>query len=197
VSDILTADGRYLLPNACNGNKGEHRISKLQWPNSICPTNWSAWNRLLQHIGTGDRLSTLLGQWLMEPHQQWSWFFAPATSSLFRKDLESSQWFSYTVRPTISITRWSVMRFGDPVPCKPPDMILHPTTIKDCHNAILSSHSVHPFPVHHVPTSTSLCQQTEISPVFENTPIAYQHIIGHRPSTTAECDQIAECDYNS
>jgi hypothetical protein len=82
VSDISTADGCYLLPSACNGNKEEHRISKLQWPNSVRPTNWSAWNRLLQHIGTGDRLSTPLGQWLVDPHQQWSWFFAPAIGSL-------------------------------------------------------------------------------------------------------------------
>jgi len=192
VSDISTADGCHLLPSACNGNRDDHRISKLQWPNSVRPTNWSAWNKLLQHIGTGDRLSTPLGQWLADPHQQWSWFFNPATGSLFRKDLESSQWFSYTLHPTTSVTRWSVTRFGDPVLCKPPVMILHPTTVKVHHNVILSSHSFHTFPVHNVPISTSLWQQKEISLVFENTPIAYQHIIGHRPPTTVECDQITE-----
>jgi hypothetical protein len=111
---------------------------------------------------------------------------------LFRKDLESSQWFSYTVRPTTSVTCQSLMRFGDPVPCEPPVMTLHPTTVKVHQNVILSSHSFHPFPVHNVPISTSLWQQKEISPAFENTPVAYQHIIGHWPPTTVECDQIVE-----
>jgi hypothetical protein len=77
LSDITTADGKYLLPNIIRGYRTDDRPSTLNWPNTCRPTSWAAWKLYLQHIGSGVKLKRQLGAWIHLPHQQWLWFYEP------------------------------------------------------------------------------------------------------------------------
>jgi len=45
LSDIVAANGQYILPGALDGIQSKTRISHLQWPVQARPTpgNWSKW----------------------------------------------------------------------------------------------------------------------------------------------------------
>jgi hypothetical protein len=58
ISDITTANGRYILPHIVKGQQSEDRISKLHWPKTCRPTHWVAWKRFLQYISSGIILYT-------------------------------------------------------------------------------------------------------------------------------------------
>jgi hypothetical protein len=73
ISDISTADGKYVLPNILLGHRTEDRASTLKWPTTSRPTQWAAWKLLLQHIGSGAKLEKQLRPWKNNPHQEWTW----------------------------------------------------------------------------------------------------------------------------
>jgi len=52
ISDILMANGRYILKDALDGHQIQERRSTLNWLCSIRPHNWSSWKRLLLHLSS-------------------------------------------------------------------------------------------------------------------------------------------------
>jgi hypothetical protein len=85
LSDIIAADGRYILSQVIQGYQPQYRNSSLHWPQYPRPKNWSTWHLLLQHLGTGRFLNTPLGRWTNSSRQTWEWFYYVPTNALYHK----------------------------------------------------------------------------------------------------------------
>ena len=72
LSDLVTLDGRRVLPNILQGQS--FRTSTLKWPKQTIPSHWwSTWNQyvttyILPHVATHP-----LGAWTSPTHQRWGW----------------------------------------------------------------------------------------------------------------------------
>lgn len=85
LTDITSADGRYIIPHYKDGIQSQDRKSELRWPTQQRPGKkaWILWKQALQHIETNDTLLQPLGRWLTSPHQKWNWYLDPLTSILY------------------------------------------------------------------------------------------------------------------
>jgi hypothetical protein len=95
VSDISTADGKYILPHIYKGKRSTDRISSLHWPATRRPVTWAAWKLFLQHISLGPKLENALGKSIATPHQMWTWFHDPITDVVYHR-MANDIWTQYT-----------------------------------------------------------------------------------------------------
>jgi len=88
LSDILSADGSYILPKIKQGKPLQTWQGKLQWPTQGKPTckAWEIWRCHLQHLETRDRLLQPLGAWVASPHQTWTQFQDPNSRCVYLVD---------------------------------------------------------------------------------------------------------------
>jgi hypothetical protein len=71
ISDITTADGKFILSSVQKGQRPKDRPSNLYWPRQEKPPAqaWNLWNTALSHISTRHKLHQSLGSWLKVLHQ--------------------------------------------------------------------------------------------------------------------------------
>ncbi len=100
LSDITTADGRYLEDFVFNPG-GRDRSSLFKFPREV-PTrgDWNQWLDFWHSFTTtGDKLKVPLGNWINPTHRIWKWYY--------RADSNNLQWVEgktmfYLSRPLAS-----------------------------------------------------------------------------------------------
>lgn len=85
LSDIATANGIYILPEAKLGRFLLDRTSSLNWPEQQQPSrsDWNLWNQELSYRETRGKLTKALGQWVTPAHQTWRSFLNQTTNRLY------------------------------------------------------------------------------------------------------------------
>jgi hypothetical protein len=85
LSDITSADGKYILPTALKGERTQEQTSTLHWPRQDSPTelSWDLWRLALSHISTHSKLLRPLGPWTGNPHQTWTWYIDSDTKVVY------------------------------------------------------------------------------------------------------------------
>ncbi|CAJ1970459.1 unnamed protein product [Cylindrotheca closterium] len=90
VSDIVTADGRFIRRSAWNGLRDECCRSPYQWPRTVRPArqHWDLWQTtlsqaLLASNGPHHPLQQPLGPW-SDPLEDWNWLLSPTTGLFHR-----------------------------------------------------------------------------------------------------------------
>ncbi|CAJ1934091.1 unnamed protein product [Cylindrotheca closterium] len=93
VSDIVTADGRFIRRSAWKGLRDECCRLPYQWPRTVCPTrqHWDLWQTtlsraLLASNGPHHPLQQPLGPWT-DRLEDWNWLLSP-TTGLFHRQIQ-------------------------------------------------------------------------------------------------------------
>jgi len=92
VSDICSADGKYILPEINAGNPIMHRHSNLAWPiqDRPQPADWRIWRHHLAYLEDKGQLITPLGRWTAKSHQQWHSYYNSEMKILYVKDADGN-----------------------------------------------------------------------------------------------------------
>jgi hypothetical protein len=85
LSNITSADGTYIIPEAKAGLPIQFRTSFLQWPVQGRPNtqSWALWRRELSYLEERGKLSKPLGRHISSYHQTWESHFDPSTQPHF------------------------------------------------------------------------------------------------------------------
>ncbi len=78
LSDLVTADGRYLKSFIFDPGPFKRR-SNYHFPQE-CPSqkHWETWfNFWHSYVLTGDKLEVPLGNWINPTHRKWLWYTSP------------------------------------------------------------------------------------------------------------------------
>lgn len=104
LSDITTADGRYLEDGVFNLD-GRGRSSLFKFPREV-PTreDWGRWfNFWHSFTATGNKLNVPLGNWVNSTHHIWKWYYRAETDDLLR--VEGMTVFHYSPAAGLQFTR--------------------------------------------------------------------------------------------
>jgi hypothetical protein len=73
LSDIVSADGRIIIPDSKEGIRTVDRVSTLNWPIQDRPSKqaWRLWEQALWNFENRGRLMLPLKQWVGDTHQRW------------------------------------------------------------------------------------------------------------------------------
>ena len=122
LSEIVTADGRYVTTEAWNGTRLAPRRTQLQWPRTSRPaiSHWDKWRYWIQKTlllpGAPTRLLRQpLGLWQDDIHD-WDWVFSKSQNCLFFRDghgWTSSEPSSSTLRSSSRTYRFPKPRLWD------------------------------------------------------------------------------------
>jgi hypothetical protein len=116
VSDICSADGKYILPEIKAGNPIMHRHSNLAWPiqDRPQPADWRIWRHHLAYLEDKGQLITPLGRWTAKSHQQWHSYYNSEMKILYVKDADgNTNIFHPVIRPNARITRAAIRPIYD------------------------------------------------------------------------------------
>ncbi len=88
LSDIASANGKYILPEVKSNDPPAHRTSNLQWPFQANPSamNWAVWQYQLAFLESNGQLIKPLRQWNSNSHQQWHYKVDPSSNIVFFDD---------------------------------------------------------------------------------------------------------------
>jgi len=88
LSDIVSTNGKYILPQIKSNDLPTHRTSNLQWPFQANPsaTDWAVWQYQLAFLESNGQLIKPLGQWNSNLHQQWHYKIDPSSNIVFFDD---------------------------------------------------------------------------------------------------------------
>lgn len=86
LADIVSADGRRILPEAKVGLGVPNCTSNLEWPKQGKPgkVSWQQWSHHLSFLETVGKLTTPLGKWVKTHHQQWQLWAEPSSTVTYR-----------------------------------------------------------------------------------------------------------------
>jgi hypothetical protein len=183
LSDIATANGKYLLPNILKGQCTTDRTSTLNWPSMSRPTLWAAWKLYLNHVSSGTRLNSPLGPWITYPHQKWIWFYEPVEDIVYHQ-LNLHTWQKYTNITPTTVTWHRTHLYGNPSTSLPPtEAHCLPTTIIPAGDYISAHHSSFPFVTSSSRKETNSWEPNIISAPFHDTPHFFQRLLGAHPPT--------------
>mmetsp|Transcript_21350 Transcript_21350/g.30549 ORF Transcript_21350/g.30549 Transcript_21350/m.30549 type:complete len:1538 (+) Transcript_21350:1841-6454(+) len=112
ISDVATADGKYIDEKYRQRIKNPERVSTWKWPAQGIPDRqaWRLWDKALGYIEQDNKLRVPLGKWLRRPHQTWEWQFHPPTGIVRRKT--KGQPTSYYRAGATGITRRTSQMFS-------------------------------------------------------------------------------------
>jgi hypothetical protein len=103
LGDICNADGKHISANSYQGKPNLQR--KAGWPRRppSLPTHfWNTWRKALSKLclpnSTNRRLTLPIGTWTTSAKDQWTWFFSPSESRLFKKQGISYQIYTKSTR---------------------------------------------------------------------------------------------------
>jgi len=104
LSDIASADGRYIVPEVKAGSTVRFRESTLTWPTQgrPGPASWRLWRQSLSYLEERGRLITPLGPWISQPHQQWNTCMDQRTNTLVIRKGDATEWYP----PRAPASRW-------------------------------------------------------------------------------------------
>jgi hypothetical protein len=85
LSDISSADGKYILPEAKSGTPIPYRVSNLDWPVQGCPLpeDWKTWRFSLANLEEKGWSITPLGNWIAPTHQEWESLQCPQSETVY------------------------------------------------------------------------------------------------------------------
>lgn len=143
LSDIATADGRRLRPDALSGHRPAIPIRSHQsWPRQERPSDrvWTEWSKALRRCfsidGTSPRLRNPLLEWITVDTGKWPNLYDHATSTLYRRQPDGTfQQFSglpsrtRTLSPRCSLYGTRCLR-EIPATSIPADVNYHPTGLQ-------------------------------------------------------------------
>ena len=103
VSDIVTADGKYLEDFAISRTHSrEHASTYTFCKESPMQEDWATWTRFWkQHTVGNFELSTTLGEWINPTHRVWEWYYDEEGSSLQQRTSSGTCFYV----PTAGYTR--------------------------------------------------------------------------------------------
>jgi len=103
LSDIVAANGHFILQHAKDGVKDNTRVSRLRWPNQGKPTanDWATWRSTLSALESYGHLKSPLGKWVNVPHQEWVQFMDGQSGLVYMIQAGSVQCY----RPLLLNTR--------------------------------------------------------------------------------------------
>ncbi len=136
LSDIVSANGLYILPEIKAGKTLADRQSNWDWPTQGRPTTvaWSLWNDQLSSLEHKGKLKIPLGRWINWTHQQWTTCLDPQTRTLFicdsrkvRKDLPT--YTNRQIQTRSTITPWDDISTMILTQEEPPETVV-PATIE-------------------------------------------------------------------
>lgn len=191
LSDIATADGRFILPSIFQGSRAAHRTSSLHWPRQTAPpaSAWNIWRLALGYIATNRKLNTKLGSWITFPHQKWEWFTDMSSETVYLQ--KNNTWTAYQpVASPLESTRTTrqTKLWYNKTSCQQSDPVvlsIVPTTVyidKRDPNFFHTDHSPNPIPVTTPRTpNTTVWVLPPHDHAFVDTPEFYQRIIGLEP----------------
>ena len=117
ISDIVSGEGKHVTLKYLHGIKDSFRRSRWVWPLQLRPTGreWKVWQKAVQLIVTsrvsgGRRLSSPIGAWTQPSHQQFSWFYSPSVSAVFRKCGNSWRRYDKSDRSRTTLDRVHFLR---------------------------------------------------------------------------------------
>ena len=91
VSDIVSADGRFLLDSAWNGKRSFHTREQYIWPRTKSPSlqHWERWRRVLTETllvssSPPFQLREPLGRWTDDP-DRWIWAYSPSKKVCYQR----------------------------------------------------------------------------------------------------------------
>ncbi len=87
LSDVVTADGRYLKSFVFDPGPFKRR-SNYRFPQE-CPSqkDWETWFEFWHsYVLTGDKLEVPLGVWINPTHRKWLWYTTPTDEKLRIED---------------------------------------------------------------------------------------------------------------
>jgi hypothetical protein len=117
LSDITSADGTYILPEAKQGGHIPYRTSRLDWPlqGRPLPADWRLWRNSLAYLENKGKLAQPLGDWISSSHQHWTLTYDLRQAKLYRRDLSTGRWYiiPQAVRPARRLTRSSMRLIYD------------------------------------------------------------------------------------
>ena len=113
VSDIMTADGKAILPAIKTGQLLDDRPSNLLWPTQgrPSPQEWNIWKQHLAHMENKGKLVQPLGKWIASTHQRWRYLSDLTTDIVYdisstpalqfhpilaERPLRSGYWFDFS-----------------------------------------------------------------------------------------------------
>ena len=127
LSDITTADERYILGWALDGCPDPHRPVYHAWPTQGDPgwQAWTEWRRTLSTCFCSGQLTHgllhSLGQWITKAPFDWQWWYSLSEERIYR--CLDGEWHYYLVRRTGRQTRLQRFIYGGPVDAK--DVAIH------------------------------------------------------------------------
>ncbi len=94
LADLVSADGRTMIPETVNGYRLVDRRSTLKWPvqQRPSPQAWKLWSSALHYLHRGGKLLLPVGGWVSPSHQSWSWYMDQSRSVLFHNPM-GIEWF--------------------------------------------------------------------------------------------------------
>jgi hypothetical protein len=118
LSDITTADGRYLEDFVFRPG-GRARSSSFKFPREVpSRDDWDRWfDFWYSFTTTGDKLEVPLGNWINHTHRIWKWYYRAATDNL--QWVEGATLFHYRLAAGLRLTRSTrtyIMSHEEPLP---------------------------------------------------------------------------------
>ena len=129
LSDITSADGKYLRKSAMNGTRDTYSYSQIQWLlwGKPAPKSWTAWRRILRLVftdGSSLQLVHPLSSWFHNQLSDWKWYLSADGNRLLQR--KKDHWVQHRKRS--GITR-STMFHSIGIPIQAPNIVpLQPTT---------------------------------------------------------------------
>jgi hypothetical protein len=194
LSDIVSANGEFIIPCIVEGYRDESRGTDLLWPNIPRPpiSFWRHWHQFLQHFVTGHRLTQPLGQWFDDPMNSWHRFL-DSKNTLWHTNPSDGNWTEYATVPPINHprTRQTTKVYTAFATSTAPSLPLLPATITTQLNGTVSA-SPSSYPLHKAtpPCPPDLWRHSTTPPALEDTPPCFQHLIS-TPPTADQCQEIA------
>jgi len=194
LSDIVSANGEYIVPFILDGHRDECRGTDLLWPSIPCPpaSFWRHWNQFLQHLTNGRRLIQPLGPWLNTPMNSWHWY-TDSMDTLWHSDPITGTWTAYKTvlqvnRPRTRHTANVYTAFSTDTSPSPP---LFPVTVStNPDGTITAAPGIFQIDTAEPSHSANLWRHAIIPSALADTPPFFQHLISSPPSDD-QCQEIA------
>lgn len=121
LSDIASANRRYILPEVKLGQPLTHRTSTLSWPDQDPPikADWNLWAYHLAFLETRGRLTVPLGDWISPSHLIWHYHAEPDSGIVTYRAHDVSRSYHPVLQPRQqSLDSGKIYDFNRP--CPPP-----------------------------------------------------------------------------
>jgi hypothetical protein len=179
VSDISSADRKYVLQPFLDGLKDTQQTSMLQWSFQQRPSeaDWQQWLYFLRFLATRNCLNRKLGHWVWSPLQEWHWCYHQPDRTVFHYSGDIWHCYPPVVPQRQRLTRSSRLYYKDFSVCPSPLEWEPPSYYRPCKKT--KPHGFHitispnVFPADLPSVSPSLWDPSTTPNIFFNTPLYF------------------------